>query len=119
MKFHPLPCLICLLCFPATVLGYPDLDYIYEHQETTDPITIDGILSEEIWSRLPVAGGFWMSYPVDDRRVEVDLRTEVRVTFDKQFLYIGAECYGTDDYVIKTLKRDAEFWTEILWIMTP
>ena len=51
-----------------------------------------------------------MSYPVDDRRVEVDLRTEVRLTFDKQFLYIAAVCYGTDDYVIKTLKRDAEFW---------
>jgi hypothetical protein len=91
-------------------LNDPDFDYLYEHEETAEPITIDGILSEEIWSKLPVAGGFWMSYPVDDRRVEEELRTEVRVTFDRQFLYIGAVCHGTEDYVIKTLKRDAEFW---------
>ena len=112
MKFQTLLCITCLLSVPTLILGSldPDLDYIYQHRETTDPIIIDGILSEEIWSRLPVTGGFWMSYPVDDRRVEADLQTEVRITFDKQFLYIGAECYGTDDYVIKTLKRDAEFW---------
>jgi len=112
MKFQPLLCITCLLSFPTLMLGSldPDLEYIYQHKETTDPLTIDGILSEEIWSSLPVASGFWMSYPVDDRRVEEDLRSEVRITFDKQFLYIGAECYGTDDYVIKTLKRDAEFW---------
>ena len=112
MKFQTLLSLTCLIYFPATVLGFidPGIDYIYRHMETTDPITVDGILSEDIWSKLPLADGFWMSYPVDDRRVEMDLRTEVRITFDKQFLYIGAVCYGTEDYVIKTLKRDTEFW---------
>ncbi len=112
MKFQTLLSLTCLFCFQAKILGSPDpdLNYIYQHKETADPITVDGILSEEIWSQLPVAGGFWMSYPVDDRRVEEAIRTEVMVTYDKQFLYIGAVCYGSDDYVIKTLKRDAEFW---------
>ena len=111
MNFQILLCLPFLICFPVTVLGFinPDSEYNYQNMETTDPITINGILSEEIWSRLPVADGFWMSYPVDDRRVENEMLTEVRVTFDKQYLYIGAVCYGTEDYVIKTLKRDAEF----------
>jgi hypothetical protein len=51
-----------------------------------------------------------MSYPVDDRRVESDPRTEVRAAKDGQFFYIGTICYGPEEYVIKTLKRDAEFW---------
>jgi len=112
VKVQTLLCLICLICFPATVPGFIDHgnDYNYKHKGTTDPISVDGILSEDIWNELPVAGGFWMSYPVDDRRVEEDLRTEVRITYDDHFLYIGAVCYGTDDYVIKTLKRDAELW---------
>ena len=83
--------------------------HFYQLVETTEIITVDGLLSEEIWNMLPVADGFWMSYPVDNRSVEEELRTEVKVTFDKQFLYIGAECHGPDHYVIKTLKRDAEF----------
>jgi hypothetical protein len=41
--------------------------------------------------------------------VEPFQRTEVRITSDEQLLYISAVCYGPDNYVIKTLKRDAEF----------
>ena len=77
---------------------------------TDEPLKVDGVLSEEVWESLPVAEGFWMSYPVDDRKVEDRLQTEVRVVSNEQYLYIGAICYGPQDYVIKTLKRDAEFW---------
>lgn len=69
--------------------------------------------------RWPVADGFWISYPVDDRRVENEMLTEVRVTFDKQYLYIGAVCYGTEDYVIKTLKRDAGSNSIHTWAPVP
>jgi hypothetical protein len=85
-------------------------DRNYSIVPTTDPIQIDGVLSEEIWNRVPVATGFWMSYPVDDREVEQHLQTEVRMTSDEQYLYISAVCYGPEEYVIKTLKRDKEFW---------
>lgn len=85
-------------------------DYIYSVQQTSESITLDGELSEEIWGRVPVADGFWMSYPVDDRRVEAGLHTEVMVTSDQDFLYIGAICFSPEHYVVKTLKRDAEFW---------
>lgn len=102
----------CVFCFPIEISGFedPGRNHVYSPERTSDPVTIDGILSEEIWNTLPVADGFWMSYPVDDRAVMENLRTLVRITYDDQFLYIGAVCYGADDYVIKTLKRDAEFW---------
>ncbi len=85
-------------------------DRTYLIVTTSDPILIDGVLSEEIWSRVPVATGFWMTYPVDDRAAEDHLQTEVRMTSDEQYLYISAVCYGPEKYVIKTLKRDKEFW---------
>jgi hypothetical protein len=84
--------------------------YRYAITLTSETIEIDGVLSEGIWDRLPVADGFWMSFPVDDRKVEERLQTEVRMCSDGEYLYIGAVCYGPEDYVIKTLKRDAEFW---------
>lgn len=82
----------------------------YPLTRTDEIIKIDGVLSEAIWSNVAVTKGFWMSYPVDDRAVEQGLQTEVRVTADEQYLYIAAVCYGPEKYVIKTLKRDAEFW---------
>jgi len=88
----------------------PEEDLTYRIIASNATIEIDGVLDEDIWSQVPVARGFWMSYPVDDRQVEDRLQTEVRMTTDGQYIYIGAICYGTEEYVIKTLKRDAEFW---------
>jgi len=82
----------------------------YQLKKTSEVIKIDGVLSESVWGEVPVAGNFWMSYPVDDRLVEDRLQTEVRMTSDDQYLYIAAVCYSPENYVIKTLKRDKEFW---------
>jgi hypothetical protein len=94
----------------AILTPAPGEGQTYQIVRTDAPVKIDGVLDEEIWSQVPVAGGFWMSFPVDDRKVEDRLQTEVRMTTDGQFIYIGAVCHGPEDYVIKTLKRDAEFW---------
>jgi hypothetical protein len=40
----------------------------YSIQRTDEPVTIDGVLSESIWSEVYVATDFWMSYPVDYRK---------------------------------------------------
>ncbi len=112
MNFRIRLCGVLIFVFRATTAGAAVTDSVltYRIVETTGTICLDGILSEETWSRLPVAGGFRMSYPVDDRQVAEEMRTEVMVTYDRQNLYIGAVCFGADDYVVKTLKRDTEFW---------
>ena len=88
----------------------PSDEPFYQVTRTDETIKIDGVLSEPIWNKVPVTDGFWMSYPVDDRAVEERLQTKVRMTSDEQNLYIAAVCYSPEKYIIKTLKRDKEFW---------
>ena len=73
--------------------------------KTSTPVKIDGILDEEIWINTPIAKNFINKWPVDEG--QADAQTEVRLTYDNQFIYIAAVCYGySDDYVIQSLKRD-------------
>jgi hypothetical protein len=113
--FQTLSILIMMVSFPVilsakTQPGVKPTHLNYSVHPTTEAITIDGVLSEPVWSEVEVTTGFWMSYPVDDRAVEEKLQTEVRITSDQQYLYIAAVCYGPEKYIIKTLKRDTEFW---------
>ena len=78
-------------------------------QQTSEKIIIDGDLSEDIWQKTEVADDFWMSYPVDNIRVEAEIQTEVRMAFDDLNIYFGIVCYGDDNYIIQTLKRDKDF----------
>ena len=84
-------------------------EYQYFIQKTTGNILIDGRLSEDIWMNANRVSDFWMSYPVDDKRVEKELQTEVMLTYNNQYLYIGVICHGDNDYIIQTLKRDTDF----------
>ncbi len=81
-------------------------------KQATEEITLDGNLREPSWRNADVADNFWMCFPVDDRAVSPEIQTEVRVTYDEQYIYIGAVCHGDNNYIIPTLKRDnREFWT--------
>lgn len=113
-RFTYLACIPCGLLLTGnywTVNGQEPAGpaYSYPITHTDEEIRIDGRLDESVWKGAPVTNQFWMSYPVDGRRVEESLRTEVRMAADRQNLYIAAICYGSPDYVIKTLKRDREF----------
>ena len=85
--------------------------YQIDITQTTEPVNIDGHLRESFWKDADVATHFWMSFPQDDRRVEEAFQTEVRVAYDKQFLYVSAVCHDKPGYIIPSLKRDnPEFW---------
>jgi len=78
-------------------------------QHTEEKIIIDGELNENIWKDTDIASDFWFSYPIDNRKVDESMQTEVRMAFDNSNLYIGVICHGDDDYIIQTLKRDRDF----------
>ena len=40
-------------------------------EKTSEKMVIDGEMNEAVWQDAQVAGDFWMSFPVDDRRVDV------------------------------------------------
>jgi hypothetical protein len=82
-----------------------NIDRINEH------ISIDGDLKELVWQESEVATNFWMSYPVDHRRADDSIQTEVMMAFDDHFLYVAAVCHGGGPYIIPSLKRDnPDFW---------
>ena len=58
---------------------------------TETPLHIDGRLDEPVWQTAQVATDFTMTYPVDDRRPR--RRTEARLAFDGQFLYVAFVAY--------------------------
>ena len=97
------------LCFSQNPLriNRETLNQVYVNF-TEDHIVVDGNLTEPGWNEAEVANNFWMSYPVDDRRADPGIQTEVRLLNDDQYLYIGVICHGDDDYVIPTLKRDTD-----------
>ena len=85
-------------------------DYQLKIKKTEESILIDGSLDESVWETADVADNFWVSFPVDDKRVESNIQTEVRMTYDNTFIYIGVICYDNNGHVIQTLKRDTDFW---------
>ncbi len=73
----------------------------------TDEIKLDGIVEEATWKVADVATDFWQKTPRDD--IKAVLRTEMRLSYDDDFLYVAAVCYDSTNHIIPTLKRD-EFW---------
>src|SRR4051812_19286065 len=71
-------------------------------------IALDGRLTEEEWAQAQVVTDFVQSEPKAGG--EPSERTEVRVLYDHDNLYIGATCFDSEPkkIVISDLKRDFE-----------
>ena len=54
-------------------------------------ITVDGLLDEPDWHSAFTAKDFYLNYPVDS--LPPDFQSEVKMTFDEQFLYFGIFCH--------------------------
>lgn len=83
--------------------------YQYHIREASSPIKIDGIADETAWQNTQVADNFFMVLPMDTSMAQI--RTEVRMTYDRQNLYLLAICYNGQPgpYMVESLKRDFSF----------
>ena len=111
MNRHFLALLGCLFgCFVQAQSERPNQSsHQLSIQRSSDEIQLDGVLSEASWQQAAVADGFWEKDPRDG--VRASLKTEARLTYDDQFLYVGIVCYDTSqNHIIQTLKRDAGYW---------
>jgi hypothetical protein len=78
-------------------------------QEASSPIRIDGIIDEPAWQEAEVATDFHMILPMDTSKAMV--RTEVRMTYDKEHLYLIATNFHAlpGPYMVESLRRDFAF----------
>ncbi|WP_240163464.1 DUF5916 domain-containing protein [Spirosoma taeanense] len=85
---------------------------------TTSPVVLDGAVDEPAWQAAEVATDFWMVLPMDTSRAQV--RTDVRMTYDDQNIYMSAVCYHgsvSGPYIVESLRRDWNFGRNDNFIM--
>ena len=63
-------------------------------QRTAEPPVIDGVMNEEIWLRAPIIDDLHQINPVEFG--EPSERTEVRVLYGRDALYVGARLYDSE-----------------------
>lgn len=81
----------------------------YIIQKAKGKLVIDGQLDEADWQSAAQANTFLSNFPMDTGLAESS--TVVKLTYDENFLYIGAVCLDPmpGDFVVQSLKRDFFF----------
>lgn len=66
-------------------------------------------MNEQAWQDAETATDFFMVLPMDTSKAQV--KTEVKMTYDDQFIYLAAVCYHAvkGPYMVESLKRDWAF----------
>ena len=101
-----LPLIFILLAFTAPAQKINE-SYQFHIKPATSKITIDGILDDEAWKNTDVAKDFWLKFPTDT--AHANNQTEVRLTYDDNFLYVSAICFKANDgksATVESMKRD-------------
>lgn len=75
--------------------------------KTSQPPRIDGKLDDSVWKTAPLAGNFIQNFPAYGSPVSA--KTEVRILYDDEAIYIGAYLYDDPSLIRKQItSRDGE-----------
>jgi hypothetical protein len=87
---------------PLTRTGCPPV----RAARLTEPVSIDGILSEPIWQNGNAVTDFKQRDP--NEGAQPSQKTEVRVAFDDDAVYLGARCYDAhpESLMVRLSRRD-------------
>ena len=84
------------------------INYAYQFhiKSAISKIKIDGNLDDEAWKSTDIAKDFWLRIPTDTCRATN--QTEVRLTYDDDFLYVSATCFKQKNgaVTVESMKRD-------------
>src|SRR5687767_648251 len=103
-------CFIALLFLSFHSLAQKKNEKFQLHiKKTSTPVIIDGATNDQGWSEAAIASDFYMVLPMDTGMAKV--RTDVRMTYDDENLYLLAECYHlvSGRYYVESLRRDFVF----------
>ncbi len=117
MKLLPIALLLCLPALlhaelPDSVLS-PRMTVHAVH--TTEPIVLDGVLSESVWANDDGISTFTQRDP--EEGAPATQKTVVHVAYDDAALYIGAQCFDTapDSMVVRLSRRDANWDSDMFF----
>ena len=75
----------------------------------SEPVEVDGILSENFWTRTVAQKGMHQNFPADDTLANND--TEVRLAYDDDNLYVAVISFAKGpNFVTTSLRRDYDFF---------
>ncbi|TDD78685.1 DUF5916 domain-containing protein [Flavobacterium caseinilyticum] len=105
-----------LLCFLfISVFGYSQKKTL-QTKFISDKIEIDGNLDEPTWQSAAVASDFIMFEPDNGKAIPENKRTEVKVLYDNDAIYIGAIMYDDNpDKILREITPRDNFGTSDLF----
>ena len=112
-KENSVPAIISSVCL-ILLFGFGPLSTYAQNRDTvlrqlpavrsSFPIKVDGELSDEAWLTAPVATNFVEENPNPGRVENFASRTEVKILYDDNFIYVGGYCHeNTADSVQREL----------------
>ncbi|TRX39667.1 DUF5916 domain-containing protein [Flavobacterium restrictum] len=78
----------------------------------SDKITVDGKINEAVWETVAPATDFVMFQPDNGKPIAENKRTEVKVLYDNDAIYISAKLYDDEpDKILKEISQRDDFGT--------
>lgn len=76
--------------------------------KASEPIVLDGQLTEATWQKADIAKNFYLNYPVDS--LPPTYQSEARLAYDDHFLYVSFVCYDdAKPNIMQSLRRDVDW----------
>lgn len=111
------------ICFISSIISINatsqlanDSKFTINIKKSIGNIKIDGKLDEATWQIASVAKDFQQNFPYDTSAAQ--MQSQIRVTYDKDNLYIGAICFQPKKYVVQSLRRDYPNGSSDIFFMT-
>ncbi|MFV8440859.1 DUF5916 domain-containing protein [Flavobacterium sp. LB2P44] len=106
MKNHLLLCFLLM-----SVLGFSQKK-VLQTKFISESIAIDGTLDETIWQSASIANDFIMFEPDNGKKIPENKRTEVKILYDNEAIYVGAIMYDENpDKILKEITQRDDFGT--------
>ena len=95
-----------LFCLASFLFSFSQTKKSITTQKINKPITIDANLNEESWKNAETASDFVMFEPDNGKAIDNKKKTEVKILYDDEAIYVGALLY--DDTPSKIMKEITE-----------
>ncbi len=98
----------CFFLFLFFTFAYATQTKTIRAFRTSQAVSLDGNLNEKIWAKAIPVANFTQKEP--DVGKNASFRTEVRILYDEENLYIGVKCFDPEPKKIfaKQMERDAD-----------